>query len=179
MTTGSPARASPSRQPGAPVSARAAVRKPAAPRSNTGGQQDDDTRAETAQLVDDLKSQLQKAENASEQYQKQLEVLQLRIDEVTKEYVSLEEKIHAQDAQIMSLEAGAKDYARQKREMEQSIDSERSQLAKEKEDHIVKEEELQTVIQRLNENLKQRDGPRAISRSCKFECRRLFLGSAD
>lgn len=130
--------------------------------------EDEDARASNAHLVDELKDQLQRAETASEQYQKQLEVLQLRLDEVTKDHFALEERVHEQDGNISLMQIEAKDHARQKREMEVSMESERNLLAKEKEEHITKEEELQSVIQRLNENLKQREVPRAISRSCTW-----------
>ena len=135
--------------------------------------QEDDQRAENAQLMEDLKSQLQRAESASEQYRKQLEVLQLRLDEVTSDRNHLEERLHDQDGHISSLQLEIKDHSRQVRETEQAVEAERQLMAKEKEQQMAREEELQAIIQRLNESLKQREvqRPGALSRSSSFRNR--------
>ncbi|KKY24350.1 putative m serotype precursor [Phaeomoniella chlamydospora] len=132
---------------------------------------EDDLRAETAQLVEDLKAQLQRAEAASDQYRKQLDLLQSRLDETTHEHLALEEKLHEQDGKIESLKLEVKAHIKEKRDIEQSIEAERAMMAKDKEQHNAKEEALQAIIQRLNEGLKQREVPRAISRSSSFRNR--------
>ena len=123
--------------------------------------------------MEDLKSQLQRAEAVSEQYQKQLEFLQLRLDEATNDRTNLEERLHGQDGQISSLQLEMKDHSRQARDMDQAMEAERELMAKEKDQQTVREEELQAIIQRLNENLKQRDGqrPGPLSRSSSFRNR--------
>ena len=154
------------RKENVPISARAAAARRAGNRMSTGfgsmsavsdAGAEDDARAENAQLVAELKEQLQKAELASEQYQKQLEVLQLRLDEVLIDQTRLEEQNHQRDAEIQALRANAKDFARQKREMEQFHEAEKTLILKEREQQATKEEELQSVIRRLNETIRQRD----------------------
>jgi hypothetical protein len=99
------------RKENVPLSARAAAARRAGNRMSVGfgstsalsqDGAEDDARAEHAQLVAELKEQLQRAEFASEQYQKQLEVLQLRLDEVLVDQSRLEEQGHQRDAEIQS-----------------------------------------------------------------------------
>ena len=118
---------------------------------------EDDARTENAQLVAELKEQLQKAELASEQYQKQLEVLQLRLDEVLTDQTRLEEQIHQRETETQALQANAKDFARQTREIEQLHEAEKALILKEREQQASKGEELQSVIRRLNGTIRQRD----------------------
>ena len=148
------------------MSARAAAARRAGSRVSTGlgnmsGLSDagaeDDARAENAQLVAELKEQLGKAELASEQYQKQLEVLQLRLDEVLSDQTRLEEQNHRQETKVQVLQANAKEFARQKREMEQFHEAEKTLILKEREQQASIEEELQSVIRRLNETIRQRE----------------------
>ena len=148
------------------MSARAAAARRAGNRSSMslGGtsalsdmSNEDDERAENAQLVADLKEQLQKAEVASEQFQKQLEVLQMRLDEVLTDQSRLEERDHQRDQELQALQLEAKEFARQKRELEQSHEAEKAILLKEREQQSNKEDELQAVIRRLNDTIRQRD----------------------
>jgi hypothetical protein len=108
-------------------------------------------------LVAELKDQLQRAEAASDQYQKQLEILKIRLDDVLVDQTKLEEKEHQRDEEIQSLKNELKDFAKQKKEMEQLHDSEKAVILKERDEQATKEEELQAVIRRLNETLKQRE----------------------
>jgi hypothetical protein len=154
------------RKENVPLSARAAAARRAGSRMSTGfgsmsalpdGGAEDDARAENAQLVIELREQLQKAELASEQYQKQLEVLQLRLDEVLLHQSGLEEQDHQRDMEIQALRANAKDFARQKKEMEQVHEAEKALILKDREQQALREEELHSVIHRLNETIRQRD----------------------
>ena len=154
------------RKENVPFSARAAAARRAGNRMSAGfgstsalsaDGAEDDARAEHAQLVAELKEQLQRAEFASEQYQKQLEVLQLRLDEVLKDQTRLEEQGHQRDAEIQILQANAKDFARQRKEMEQFHEAEKTLILKERDQQARKEEELQVVIRRLNDTIRQRD----------------------
>lgn len=147
-----------------PVSARAAARKPG--RSNLSmssvpriprDPSEDDARAENAALIEDLKEQLQKAETVSEQYQKQLGVLQMRLDEAVSEQGKLEEQAHEKDSKVEALHNEVRDHARQIRELEQGYETERAVMAKEKELQASREEELQSSIQRLKETIAQKD----------------------
>lgn len=149
-----------------PVSARAAARRPGGSRSSAsfgklssmaGIEADDDMRAENIQLVEDLKMQLQRAELASEEYQKQLNVLQMRLDEVMKEQMRMEEKEHDRENEVLDLQAEMRDTTRRRRDLEQSHEAERALMLKERDQQAAKEEELQSVIQRLNETIRQRE----------------------
>ena len=128
---------------------------------------DDDERAENMQLVADLKEQVQKAEVASEQYQRQLEVLQLRLDEILNDQGRLEERDHQRDQEIQSMQLEVKELTRQKRELAQSHEVEKAMMFKEREDQAYKEGEMQAVIRRLNETVRQRDS-RFYSSSERF-----------
>jgi hypothetical protein len=154
------------RKENVPLSARAAAARRAANRVSVGlgstsalpeDGAEDDARAEHAQLVAELKEQLQRAEFASDQYQKQLEVLQLRLDEVLIDQSRLEEQGHQRDAEIQILQANAKEFARQRKEMEQFHEAEKALILKERDQHASKEEELQVIIRRLNDTIRQRD----------------------
>ena len=119
-------------------------------------QEDEDERNANAQLMADLKEQVQRAEQASEQYRKQLEILQQRLDEATNEQTAAEERDFRRQTELDKLRAEVKDSARQRRELEMSNDSEKRMLLQDRERSIGKEAELQAVIGRLNERLRDK-----------------------
>ncbi|OAA54788.1 m serotype protein [Niveomyces insectorum RCEF 264] len=114
-------------------------------------------RAETMALLDDLKARLARAETASEQYQRQNDVLQARLDEALREQVKLEERAHEYDEQTEALKNEKREMARQIQQMETIYEAERSAMTREKEDMANREEEMQRVIQRLKDSLAQRN----------------------
>ncbi|KIH86961.1 m serotype protein [Sporothrix brasiliensis 5110] len=114
-------------------------------------------RAETLALLDDLKERLSKAEGASEQYQRQNDVLQARLDEVVKEHSKLEERVHEYDEQAETLKNEKREMARQIQQMETIYEAERSAMTREKEDMSNREEEKERIIQRLKDSLAQRN----------------------
>ncbi|KAJ5171909.1 hypothetical protein N7492_004502 [Penicillium capsulatum] len=155
---------SPSQRGSAPVSARAAARRPT--RSNLSmsnvprvgnDPSEDEARAQNAALIEELREQLQKAETASEQYQKQLGVLQMRLDEAVSEQGKLEDQAHERDTRIETLNSEIRDKTRQIRDLEQNYEMERNAMLQEKEQQASREEELQTTIQRLKESVAQKD----------------------
>ncbi|OLN85962.1 hypothetical protein CCHL11_05371 [Colletotrichum chlorophyti] len=142
---------------GTPVSARAAAaRRDSLISTGNNTEAEEAARAETLALLDDLKERLSKAEISSEQYRKQAEVLQNRLDDALKESAKLEEKVHETEEQIETLRNEKRDAARQMREMEAIYEAERSSMTKEKEEMSNREEEMQTIIQRLKDTLSQR-----------------------
>ncbi|KAJ5240220.1 hypothetical protein N7468_004839 [Penicillium chermesinum] len=156
---------SPSLRGSTPVSARAAARKPGrssnlsmsnVPRIGNDPS-DEEARAQNAALIEELREQLQKAETASEQYQKQLGVLQMRLDEAVSEQTKLEDQAHERDTRIESLSNQIRDQARQIRDLEQNHEMERNAMLKDKEQQASREEEMQATIQRLKESLAQKD----------------------
>ncbi|KAI1756070.1 hypothetical protein F4782DRAFT_484687 [Xylaria castorea] len=154
-TNGTPTRTR-SFRAGTPVSARAAAHRTSSSLS-ISSRVDDDARAETVALIEDLKERLHRADVTAEQNRKQAEVLQSRLDEALKEQVKLEESAHENDEQIETLRNEKREAARQMREMEAIYEAERSSMMKEKEEMSNREEEMQTIINRLKETLTQRN----------------------
>ena len=167
---------------GTPASARAAAKRPGAGSSNLSNSNvslasddasEDDARAETVALIDELKASLHKAETASEEYQRQLSVLQTRLDDALNEQGKLEEQLHDCNDRVGGLEMENRDSARRMRDMEGLYESERVAMMREKEEQDVKGEEMQSAIRRLKETLAQKDlrlnleGDGVLSRSCK------------
>jgi myosin heavy subunit len=163
---------------GALVSARAAVKKPAASSNLSSTSQvdavDDDARDEQVALVQDLKDRLQKAESEAEERQKVVEVLNARLDDALTEQAKLEERAHEEEEKVESLENEKRDLTRQHRELEGIYEAERAQIMKEKEDTQTREEEMQGTIQRLKETMATKHMPTAepeeeqhMSRACK------------
>lgn len=141
---------------GTPVSARAAAHR-ASSSLSISTRADTDARAETVALIEDLKERLHKADTASEQYRRQGEVLQSRLDDALKEQAKLEERAHENEEHSETLRNEKREAARQMREMEAIYEAERSSMMKEKEDMSNREEEMQTIINRLKETLNQRN----------------------
>ncbi|EAS35678.2 uncharacterized protein CIMG_01032 [Coccidioides immitis RS] len=181
-------RSSSTRQSPAPVSARAAARRPpgrsnlsmsSVPRNfmNPNNVPDDDAKAANSTLIGELRQQVQKAETVSDQYRKQLGVLQMRLDDAVGEQTRFEEQAHEKDGKINSLHDEVKELSRQLREMEQAYETERTAMMKDKEAHAAREEELQSTIQRLKETISQKDlrmnveNDRNLSRSPSFRNR--------
>lgn len=139
--------------------------------SSTTSDADDDVRAETVAVLDDLKERLRKTEAMSEQYQKQTQVLQSRLDEALQEQGKLEDRLHESDERLEALENEKRDALRQRREMESIYEAERSSMTKEREENSNREEEMQTIIQRLKDSLNSRsnvDEEGRISRRCRL-----------
>ncbi len=118
---------------------------------------EDDARAENNSLMEELKSRLVKAEMASEEYQRQLNMLQARLDDSLLEHSKLEDQSHETGARLEQLETERLQVTRQKREMEDLFESERTAMVQDKAEQHVKEEEQQAVIKRLKETLAQRE----------------------
>lgn len=138
---------------GAPVSARAAARKPQTPDSAA----DQDAKAELQARMAELQHQLAESERAREESQKQAAVLQVKLDDAHKEQGMLEETLHEHTERINDLENERKESLRARREMEQIYESERAAAIKEKEEAVTREEEMQTALQRMKESLAQRE----------------------
>lgn len=84
-------------------------------------------------------------------------MLQSKLDEALKDASKWEEKLHESDEQLESLRNEKREATRQIREMETIYEAERSAILKEKEELANREEEMQTVIQRLKDSLAQRN----------------------
>ncbi|KAJ5591531.1 uncharacterized protein N7459_001900 [Penicillium hispanicum] len=155
---------SPSVRGSTPVSARAAARKPrgfnlsmsSMPRLSSEPSEEE-ARAQNAALVEDLRAQLQKAETVCEQFQKQLGVMQMRLDEAINEQGKLEDQAHERETQIETLSSEIRNQARMIRDLEQNQEMERNAMLQEKEQQNSREEDLQATIQRLKDSVAQKD----------------------
>ncbi|RMD41626.1 hypothetical protein DV735_g3474, partial [Chaetothyriales sp. CBS 134920] len=119
--------------------------------------QDDDERSATAQLIADLQLQVQRAEQASDQYRKHLELMQERLDKSTNDLTLAEERDFQQQTQLDRLQAEVKDTARQRRELDIAHESEMRMLLQERDRQASREASLQSVINRLNETLRNKE----------------------
>ncbi|KAF2088650.1 hypothetical protein K490DRAFT_39388 [Saccharata proteae CBS 121410] len=142
----------------------------------TNQQAEEDAKAETAALISDLKERLQKAESVSEEYQKSAEVLKTRLDDALKDQAKLEERVHEEEEKVEGLENDRREAVRQKRELEGIYEAERAAFMKEKEQAQAREDELHEVIQRLKDQLAERERggletghDRRMSRSMSFQ----------
>ncbi|EGX93299.1 M protein, serotype 2.1 precursor, putative [Cordyceps militaris CM01] len=158
---------------GTPVSARAAA---AARKNSTAAESD--AHAEATAAAEDLQQRLEKEEKQSELFSKQIDVLQTKLDDAVKESATLEEKVHEYEEQLEAFTNEKREATRQIREMETIYEAERSSMLKEKEDMANKEEQMQTIIQRLKDSLAQRnhgDDDSRPSRTGKYHLSHLVL----
>ena len=118
---------------------------------------EDDARAERVSLMDELRSRVQKAETASEEYQRQLNLLQARLDESQQEQGKLEDRLHQSNMNIEKLESDRALSARQRREMQDLYETERTSMLKDRAEQKTREDELLSANQRLKESLAQRE----------------------
>ena len=116
-----------------------------------------DARIESAALIDNLKKSLRNAELVSEDYQRELQVLQKEMDQVLREHAKMEERLHETSQKVESLEMQKKDVSRQVRDMGSLFESERKSMLRDREDGHARESELKTTIQRLKETLAGRE----------------------
>lgn len=139
--------------------------------SSVSSAADEESRAETRAVLEELKERLKATEIKAEQFQKQAEVLQSRLDEALHEQGKLEDRLHESEEHLEALENAKRDAIRQKKEMEGIYEGERLAMMREREETANREEEMQTVIQRLKDSLAQRsnvDEERRMSRTCKL-----------
>jgi len=152
-----------------PVSARAAVKKSVIGSSQAtnakNGQDadadanvdDGDDRAQTALVIEELQSRLQKAELAAEESEKQNTVLQTRLNQHLDEHSRLEEQLQELHEQIEELRNDNKEAIRQKRELENIYEADQRANIKDKEESQVREDELRATIERLKDSVLQKD----------------------
>lgn len=118
--------------------------------------EDEETKSANAQLIADLQEQVQRAERASEQYRKQLEVMQQRLDEAASEQTASEERDYQRQTELDRLKAEIKDSSRQHRELELAYNEDKQLFLQEREKQTNRESDLHAIINRLNETLRSR-----------------------
>jgi len=152
-----------------PVSARAAVKKSMVGSSQAtnvrNGQDadadanvdDGDDRAQTAMVIEELQTRLQKAELAAEESEKQNIVLQTRLSQQLDEHGNLEEQLQELHERIEELDNNNKETIRQKRELENIYEADQRANLKDKEESQVREDELRATVERLKDSVVQKD----------------------
>ena len=124
--------------------------------------------------MQELKDRLQRAETDAEERQKQVDVLNARLDDALAEQAKLEERAHEEEEKVESLENMKRELTRQHRELEGIYEAEHTQAMKEKEETQTREEELQGTIQRLKETMAAKnvqmgeEDEQHVSRACKL-----------
>lgn len=126
-----------------------------------GTEDEEESRGLNAEIIAELKEHVRRAEDASEQYRKQIEVLQRRLDDFTEQQTAAEEREYQRQSALDVLRAEVKETARQMREMEQVHENEVNALLQEREIQASREAQMQVVIHRLNETLRSRDATRS------------------
>ena len=107
--------------------------------------------------MEELRHRVEKAESVSEEYQRQLQSLQSRLNDSLKDHGNLEDQLHEREAKIADYESQAKQAARQRRELENDFDFERSAMLQDQAEHKAMEEELRAINQRLKDSLAERE----------------------
>lgn len=125
---------------------------------------DEEARAEHTSLLEELRNRVQKAESASEEYQKQLNLLQARLDESQQSHGQLEDQLHEKKDQVEELEVEKIQATRQKRDLEKIFEQERATMLKDREERQAEADTLQMTIGRLKASLSQKEQEIAAER---------------
>lgn len=107
--------------------------------------------------LEELAEKLAAAEQATLEREKQMAVVQAKLDDSLKEQGMLEDSVHENSERIEELENAKKESTRARRELEQIYESERAASMKEKEEAATREEEMRNALQRMKESLAQRE----------------------
>ncbi|KAL9580195.1 MAG: hypothetical protein Q9212_004641 [Teloschistes hypoglaucus] len=119
--------------------------------------QESDARAEQASIMDEYRDRASKAEAQSEDFQRQIQMIQSRLNESLAEHSKYEEQLHEREEKLVGLEDQVKQATRQRKELEHSIEAERNAMSKDQTEQKTREQELQAANQRLKDNLAERD----------------------
>ncbi|KAL8951094.1 MAG: hypothetical protein Q9222_002898 [Ikaeria aurantiellina] len=143
-------------------SAQGSVKKPASSRANTantisGDPGDHDLRAEHTALMDELRERVSKAEALSEEYQRQLKILQSRLDDSLQHHGKLEDQLGEYEDKVVDLESQVKQTARQRRELEENFELERNSFLQSQAEQRTTEEQLRATNQRLKDTIAERE----------------------
>ena len=114
---------------------------------------EEEAAAERIATLEDLREKLRNSEIRADKFAKETEVLQSRLQDSLAEQAKLEDRLHEDTERIEALQNAKAGYERQMREMERIYEGERAAMNKEKEEMAHREEEMQSIIQRLKESL--------------------------
>ncbi|KAL8664706.1 MAG: hypothetical protein Q9202_002841 [Teloschistes flavicans] len=119
--------------------------------------QDSDARAEQASIMDEYRSRASKAEVQVEDFQQQIQMLQSRFNESLVEHGKFEEQLHEREEKIVDLEDKVKQATRQRKELENSVETERNAMSLDQTEQKARERGLAAANQRLRDSLAERD----------------------
>lgn len=137
---------------------------------------EEDARAENVSIMDELTSQVRKADTAVEEYQRQLNILQTRLDDSLSYQAKLEDQVVEAKGKIEELDKDFASESRQRREIEGCFEAERAAFISDISEQKAREAELESTILRLKESLSQRELRAAFDeengslRSRKYSC---------
>ncbi len=108
------------------------------------------------QMMEELRDELRKSQAVSGGYARQIEALQVRLEDATHGHNNLEMRLHESYKKVESLVAEQKELVRQRRDLESVLEVERRSMAQEREHSTDQEQQLRAVIARLKETLAQK-----------------------
>lgn len=118
---------------------------------------EEDARAENVSVMEELTSQVRKAETAAEEYQRQLNILQTRLDDSLSYQAKLEDQVVEAKGKMEELERDFTSESRQRRDIEGCFEAERAAFISDISEQKAREAELESTILRLKESLSQRE----------------------
>lgn len=113
--------------------------------------------------MEDLKDQLRKTETASEEYQKQLHVLQARLDEALASQNEIEQSSNQHVETVAALEVQLQESHRSTVDLQKKLEGEQQISNQERESASTRESELNDIILRLKDSLAQRESRQSLS----------------
>lgn len=118
--------------------------------------------ADNAALLQELRASLAKAEAASNEYQRQLHSLQIRLDEAAGSQTRLEDDLEEKNSRVEVLENAQSQSSRRSKELEHALQIEQEAMLAEKSSWQAVEAEMQATIRRLKDNLRERPTPHHV-----------------
>lgn len=104
-----------------------------------------------------MEAQLDETESSGKEKDRQIEILQTRLDDALSEQGKLEVAVQQHLDHIEALEKTQKDHTRQLKELESHRDADRGTYTQDKEASQAREEGLNLTIQKLRESLARKE----------------------
>ena len=107
-------------------------------------------------MLDELRQQLRRSLADSETLSRQVQALQARLEDASREQERLELQMHDKDTKIDSMTNEHRELVKQRRELQDLVEAERGSMAQERDRALEQEHQSRAVIQRLKESLTQK-----------------------
>ena len=144
------------------MSAKGAARKPTNASSKDANGESDESKAETAAVIEDLKSRLHKAETEAEENQKQIYVFQSRLDEALADQAKIEEKSNEHAESHENARKENQELVRRHRDLQNAYENDKISSMREREEAANREEQLNDTLMRLKENFAQKEHRKSV-----------------